>query len=80
MVERQYGVLKRRFPVLAVGMHTYSLKLTTAINVVILACSILHNICIIRKEQAPLNDGLIPNLEELIEAGRIPHIPFTVNE
>ncbi|XP_063837153.1 LOW QUALITY PROTEIN: putative nuclease HARBI1, partial [Ostrinia nubilalis] len=76
VVERQYGVLKRRFPVLAVGIR---LKLPTAVNVII-ACCILHNICILRKEQEPLNDGSIPNLESLIEAGRIPHIPVTVND
>ncbi|XP_028039897.1 putative nuclease HARBI1 isoform X2 [Bombyx mandarina] len=67
-VERQYGVLKRRFPVLAVGLR---LKLTTSVHV-ILACCILHNICIIRKEQDPINDGSIPNLEELIQNGQIP--------
>lgn len=71
-VERQYGVLKRRFPVLAVGIR---LKLKTAVNV-ILACSILHNICIIRKEQDPINDGNVTNLEELIENGQIPSIPL----
>ncbi|XP_053604215.1 putative nuclease HARBI1 [Plodia interpunctella] len=76
VVERQYGVLKRRFPVLAVGIR---LQLPTAINV-ILACCVLHNICIIRKEHEPINDGTIPNLEELIVNGQIPQIPITVND
>lgn len=67
VVERQYGVLKRRFPVLAVGIR---LKLETAINV-ILACCILHNLCILKREAEPVNEGLIPNLEELIRNGRI---------
>nr|XP_049694472.1 putative nuclease HARBI1 [Helicoverpa armigera] len=70
-VERQYGVLKRRFPVLAVGIR---LKLSTAVNV-ILACCILHNICIIRKERDPINDGSIPNLDQLIANGQIPSVP-----
>ncbi|RVE41493.1 hypothetical protein evm_013855 [Chilo suppressalis] len=42
-VERQYGVLKRRFPVLAVD---------------------------------PINDGSIPNLEELIQNGHMPQTSF----
>ncbi|CAB3231326.1 unnamed protein product [Arctia plantaginis] len=76
VVERQYGVLKRRFPVLALGLR---LKLQNAINV-ILACCILHNICIIRQEPEPVNDGVIPNLEHLIQAGQIPLPPLINND
>lgn len=76
VVERQYGVLKRRFPVLAVGIR---LELSTAVKV-ILACCILHNICIIRKELDPVNDGSIPNLQELITIGQIPRIPITIRD
>lgn len=72
VVERQYGVMKRRFPVLALGIR---LKLDTAVNV-ILACCVLHNICILRKEHQPINDGSIPNLEELIANGQIPRVPM----
>lgn len=75
-MERQYGVLKRRFPVLAVGIR---LKLTTAVNV-ILACCILHNICILRKERDPVDEGTIPNLEQLIHDGQIPSVPVTVTD
>lgn len=75
-MERQYGVLKRRFPALAVGIR---LKLTTAVNVII-ACAILHNICIIMKEEDPIDDGNIPNLEQLIQDGQIPNIPITVQD
>lgn len=68
VVERQYGVLKRRFPVLAVGLR---LNLDTSINV-ILSCCILHNICVLNKEDLPLqNDGIVPNLENLIRIGQI---------
>lgn len=42
VVERQYGVLKRRFPVLAYGIR---LKVPTAMKL-ITACAILHNIAI----------------------------------
>lgn len=75
VVERQYGVLKRRFPVLAVGIR---LELSTAVKV-ILACCILHNMCIFRKEEDPVNDGSIPNLQELI-TGQIPRIPVTIRD
>ncbi|KAF9406217.1 hypothetical protein HW555_013336 [Spodoptera exigua] len=73
VVERQYGVLKRRFPVLAVSIR---LRLDTAIRVM-LACCVLHNICIIRKECEPINDGSIPNLETLINDDQIPRPPIT---
>lgn len=70
MVERQYGVLKRRFPVLAVGIR---LELKNAINVII-ACCVLHNICILRKEREPVNENNVPNIEELISNGQIGNI------
>lgn len=40
--ERSYGVLKRRFPVLSLGMR---LKLET-VQTIVVACAILHNIAI----------------------------------
>lgn len=67
MVERQYGVLKRRFPVLAVGIR---LELKNAINVII-ACCVLHNMCILRNEREPVNENNVPNIEELISNGQI---------
>ncbi|CAK1582627.1 unnamed protein product [Parnassius mnemosyne] len=73
VVERQYGVLKRRFPVLAVGIR---LALNNAINVII-ACCILHNICILRNEQQPVNNDDVPNLEELIARGQINNMAFS---
>lgn len=42
VVERQYGVIKRRFPVLAYGMRV---RVETAQKIVT-AAAILHNICI----------------------------------
>lgn len=45
-----------------------------------LACCVLHNICIIRKECEPINDGSIPNLEELINNGQIPRPPSTISD
>ena len=40
MVERLFGVWKRRFPVLAYGLH---LKLETTLPAIV-ACAVLHNI------------------------------------
>lgn len=43
VVERQYGVLKRRFPILVTGMQLYRLSL---VQKVITVCCMLHNLCI----------------------------------
>lgn len=51
--ERTYGVLKRRFPCLALGMH-YSLDY---VQDIIIACCILHN-KINRESRAENNDGI----------------------
>ncbi|CAH1976000.1 unnamed protein product [Acanthoscelides obtectus] len=64
-VERQYGVLKRRFPVLATGLR---LKLENSINV-ILACSVLHNICIDKNEDVPPVE--VENIENDIQNGQM---------
>ncbi len=46
-VERQYGVLKRRFPCLSYGMR---LKLETQ-AVIIIACAVIHNYCILKRDE-----------------------------
>lgn len=51
-VERQYGVWKRRFPVLALGLR---LKLQTSMAVIV-ATAVLHNIAIEVKEEEPQRD------------------------
>lgn len=43
VVERSYGVLKRRFPILHSGMQLHRLEL---IQNVICVCCVLHNICL----------------------------------
>lgn len=43
VVERSYGVLKRRFPILHSGMQ---LSRVEAIQKVISVCCVLHNLCI----------------------------------
>ncbi|KAK5648091.1 hypothetical protein RI129_002983 [Pyrocoelia pectoralis] len=63
-VERQYGVLKRRFPILAMGIRQ---KLETATSIII-ACCVLHNICIREREEQPPED--VENLINLINNGQ----------
>lgn len=67
-VERQYGVWKRRFPCLAVGM---SLKPETVV-VVITACAVLHNYCIEKSIHVP-DDTNIETLGWIAEAELLMH-------
>uniref|UniRef100_A0A2S2NS44 Putative nuclease HARBI1 n=1 Tax=Schizaphis graminum TaxID=13262 RepID=A0A2S2NS44_SCHGA len=72
-VERSYGVLKRRFPVLSLGLR---LKLQTT-QAVIVACCVLHNIACDNNDLDPpeLLDLFLPEneniniIEEVIEEG-----------
>jgi len=72
-VERSYGVLKRRYPVLSLGLR---LKLKTT-QVVIVACCVLHNIACDNNDLDPpeLLDITLPEneniniMEEAIEEG-----------
>lgn len=72
-VERSYGVLKRRFPVLSLGLR---LKLETT-QAVIVACCVLHNIACDNNDLDPpeLLDLFLPEneniniIEEVIEEG-----------
>jgi len=61
VVERKYGVWKRRFPCLVFGLRC---KLSTTL-VVIVACAVLHNFCIKQKDQIP------PRNQEVEEAIKI---------
>jgi hypothetical protein len=49
VVERQYGVWKRRFPVLQIGMR---LKIATVLNIIV-AIAVLHNLALIENEEIP---------------------------
>lgn len=48
-VERKYGVWKRRFPCLVVGLRC---QLDTSLTVIV-ACAVLHNFCIQQKDTPP---------------------------
>ena len=75
VVERCFGVLKRRFPILA---YSCRLKIDTLLTIIV-ATSVLHNICLKTNDtEAPpapeeineqdlevqINDGQMPNIEE----------------
>lgn len=72
-VERLFGVLKKRFPILAYGCR---LKIDTFLTIIV-ACSVLHNIAIdVGDIEAPplpqeLNEHILNNL---IMNGQVPVI------
>ncbi|KAK5649344.1 hypothetical protein RI129_000373 [Pyrocoelia pectoralis] len=70
VIERTFGVWKRRFPVLAYGCR---LKIETLLSVII-STAILHNIAIDNNEGEPPVDanGDIQLLQQLIRNGQIP--------
>nr|CAH7715984.1 unnamed protein product [Callosobruchus chinensis] len=64
-VERQYGVWKRKFPVLAVGIRV---QLATTLNIIV-ATAVLHNIAIDHNEDGPIDDPEISSVnfnEEIV--------------
>lgn len=69
MVERLFGVWKRRFPVLAIGMRT---KLSTTMATIV-ATAVLYNILLQQKDDLPqeLDDTFVDN--ELFQ--EIPTLP-----
>lgn len=50
VVERSYGVWKRRFPVLSLGIR---LNISKVEEIIIIATAVLHNIAILQKEDIP---------------------------
>lgn len=73
MIERVFGIWKRRFPVLAYGLR---LKLDTVLSI-IPAIAVLHNIARdMHEPEPPLPGDINANeLEYLIETGEIPDVP-----
>lgn len=62
-VERCFGVWKRRFPVLSLGVR---LKLVTVQDIIV-ATAVLHNIARLQKESEPLEDPEFPYPEDNTE-------------
>lgn len=74
VVERSYGVLKRRFPVLSTGLRV---KLST-VRKIIKACSVLHNIALDRRDilPRPEMDGFEENMRAF-QMPPLPHLPLS---
>ncbi|XP_058817442.1 putative nuclease HARBI1 [Topomyia yanbarensis] len=66
VVERSYGVLKRRFPILALGMRV---KIST-VQLITVACAVLHNIAIDVKEGMPPEE--IEGFDEMLATTVLP--------
>lgn len=71
MVERTFGIWKRRFPCLSKGLTT---KLVTSTTIVV-ACTVLHNLSLIFKdileeEEEEANNA---NIDEDIFENDLPH-------
>lgn len=65
VVERSYGVWKRRFPVLSLGLRV---QLETAQDIIV-SCAMLHNICIDQREPVPPVD--IEGFADMLNATNI---------
>lgn len=63
VVERQYGLWKRRFPALAYGLR---LK-TVNCQKVIVACAVLHNLAIDSREPGPVEEENINDIVQMDE-------------
>ena len=59
-IERAFGILKNRWRCL---LHARKLKMQTHLNV-ILACFVLHNICVTKRVPAPQDDD--PRIQQLL--------------
>lgn len=74
-IERLFGVLKRRFPVLAYGIR---LNCQTTLTVIV-AAAVLHNIaCEMNEEETP-NDINVDEVNYLIEMANIIDQPIQPN-
>lgn len=66
VVERSYGVLKRRFPVLSLGMRV---QLHT-VQAIIVACAVLHNIAVEEHERVPPDE--LEGFQDMLDATVVP--------
>ncbi|GFV85042.1 nuclease HARBI1 [Trichonephila clavipes] len=58
-IERKYGILKRRFPCLSIGLNCH----IDRIPAIVVACCVLHNLCIRLEDPEPPAD---PQIEALV--------------
>ncbi|GFX46330.1 nuclease HARBI1 [Trichonephila clavipes] len=59
MIERKYGILKRRFPCLSIGLNCH----IDRVPAIVVACCVLHNLCIRLEDPEPPAD---PQIEALV--------------
>lgn len=64
-VERQYGILKRRFPILSLGMRVNK---ETA-KIIVVATAVLHNIAINRNEPLPIQEDILVEAADAFNEG-----------
>ncbi|XP_063903772.1 putative nuclease HARBI1 [Zophobas morio] len=78
VIERTFGVCKRKFPVLAYGCR---LKKETVLSIII-ACAVLHNIARqMGEDEPPLPADINQHeLQQLIEDGQIPEVNVIDNQ
>lgn len=77
-IERCFGVLKRRFPVLALGIRLDAHK----VEAIVIACAVLHNIACDRNEpELPVEEEVATAIDEANNINLVlPNIPhFNVN-
>ncbi|XP_036322255.1 putative nuclease HARBI1 [Rhagoletis pomonella] len=73
VVERSYGILKRRWPVLSMGMRV---RIHTAQSIIV-ACAVLHNIAMNERDYVPddeidgINDGMGSLHESVTDRDRL---------
>lgn len=71
VIERFFGVWKRRFPVLAYGCR---LKLETVLSLIV-AVGVVHNICKANYEDDPPNPEDLERFLEYMNENEIPNVP-----
>lgn len=75
VVERSYGIWKRRFPVLSTGIKLR--KMETVMGVIV-ACAILHNIAIDAQDRMPPTAG-IDGFDQMMRDTAVPPPPTEPN-
>ncbi|GFV84922.1 nuclease HARBI1 [Trichonephila clavipes] len=58
-IQRKYGILKRRFPCLSIGLNCH----IDRVPAIVVACCVLHNLCIRPEDPEPPAD---PQIEALV--------------
>ncbi|XP_046406575.1 putative nuclease HARBI1 [Ischnura elegans] len=66
IIERTFGVWKRRFPCLSMKLRT---KRQTSLKV-ILACAVLHNVAVRYNAPIPEQEGIIPQVDVPVQEHR----------